>query len=109
SSDVCSSDLLVVISGGRAGHTHRHAARLLREALMRVGSAAAEHGLHVAVQPMPIQHSSKWSFLKSIDATLEVLERCKNPYVGLAFDVYQLWREVELCRRMDAIAPWVHV
>lgn len=98
---------LVVISGARAGHTKNYARRLLRDALVELGDAAAEENVQVAIQPMRTPFSAKWSFLNSIDATLDVLHRCNHAHVGMAFDVYQFGREAGICRRLKEIAPWL--
>src|SRR5438552_13631220 len=54
---------LVVVSGARAGHTLRHARRLLRDALWELGDRAAHYGLSVALQPMHRRPIERWSSL----------------------------------------------
>lgn len=103
------AETLVVISGARAGHTGNHARRLLRDALTELGDAAAECRLQIAVQPLHAQLGNRWSFLHSIEPTLEVLDRCDHPHVGMAFDVSQFWREADLCRKISLAAPWIRL
>jgi sugar phosphate isomerase/epimerase len=103
------AETLVVVSGGRAGHTGNHARRLLRDALTELGDAAAGVRLQIAVQPLHSQLGSRWSFLHSIEPTLEVLDRCDHPHVGMAFDVSQFWREAELCRKISLASPWIRL
>ncbi len=45
---------VVVLAGGRSGHTHNHAHRLLRAALKELAEAAAAVGVQLAIEPMHI-------------------------------------------------------
>lgn len=101
------AEALVVVSGSRGYHTRGHAMRLVRDALLELGEAGIYHGVQIAVQPMHRPHGSRWTFLNTLDATLDMLHRCDHPYVGMVFDMYHLWREPGLFLRMDEIVPWV--
>lgn len=96
---------LVVVSGGRAGHTFNHASRLLRDALCELADAAAPHGVQIALQFMHRQPVERWSFLNSLDAAMEMLVKCNHSHVGLVFDLFHVWRESDLCRRIPDIVP----
>jgi sugar phosphate isomerase/epimerase len=98
---------LVVVSGARAGHTLNHARRLLRDALRELGNAAAQLGVSVALQPVHRRPVERWSFLNSLDAATEMLAWCDHPQVGMVFDLFQVWREPELCRRIPDIVRWI--
>jgi sugar phosphate isomerase/epimerase len=101
------AECLVVVSGGRAGHTFNHARRLLVQALDELGDEAADQGVRLAVQPMMRLFSRDWTFLDSVDATLSVLDDCRSTDAGMVFDVYHLWREPRLLERIREIAPRV--
>jgi sugar phosphate isomerase/epimerase len=101
------AESLVIVSGARAGHTRNHARRLLVEALTELGDAAAEYNLALALQPMHPMFAQEWTFLTSIDETLDVLDRCDHDAVQIAFDVYHLWQEPALLERIPEIAPLV--
>jgi sugar phosphate isomerase/epimerase len=96
---------LVVVSGARAGHTVKHARRLLCDALRELGDAAARSGTAIALQPMHRRPVARWSMLDSLDAALDALSVCDHPRVGLVFDVFHLWNEPQLCRRIPDIVP----
>jgi sugar phosphate isomerase/epimerase len=98
---------LVVVSGARAGHTWRHARRLLRDALVALGDFAARVNVPIALQPRHPRSAGDWSFLTSLDATLEVLQDCQHPFVGLAFDVFHLSHERDLAGRVADALPWI--
>jgi sugar phosphate isomerase/epimerase len=98
---------LVVFSGSRSGHTGNHARRLLVDALRSLADFAAAHDLCLAVQPMHPRFASEWTFLTSIDETLEVLSACDHRHLRMSFDVYHLWKEPRLLERIGEIAPFV--
>lgn len=100
---------LVVVSGARASHTLSHARRLVRDALLELGDAAARSGLSVAVQPLRQRPHDRCSFLPSLDAALELLEWCDHPQVGLVFDFLHLWQEPDLCRRVPDVLRWIKI
>lgn len=101
------AECLVVVSGARAYHTKNHAARLLRDALVELGDAGVELGVQIAVQPMMRGIGSRWTFLNTLDATVEALLKCHHPSVGMVFDTYHLGREVGLGTRMNELVPFI--
>ena len=62
---------LSVVSGPRGGHIDTHAKRVLKEGLAETVDVAAEHGVVLALQPMAPLYSREWTFLNSLDATME--------------------------------------
>ena len=97
----------VIVGGARAGHTQRHARRLLVDALKLLAAPAAEAGVALALAPMHPMFSREWSFLATIDETLDILDACDMPEVQMAFNSYHLWREPRLLDRIAEIAPRV--
>ncbi len=98
---------LVLISGGRNGHTVNHRRRLLCEALTELGDLAAEHQVELALQPVREDLCGHWSFLSSIDQVMDILDACDHPYVGMAFDTFHLAGETDLVSRIGSILPYV--
>lgn len=99
------ADCLVVVSGARGGHTGNHARRLLIEGLNRLLDHAADLGVPLALEPMHRLFADEWTFLNTLDATLDVLDRIDHPYLRLAFNAYHLWQEPRLFERIADIAP----
>lgn len=99
------AESLVIISGSRSGHTGNHSRRLLIDGLKVLGDAAAEHNVTLALLPMHRMFSREWTFLTSIDAALDVLDRCDHPHVKMAFNVYHLWQEPRLLERIPDVVP----
>jgi len=101
------ADCLVIVSGSPAGHTANHARRLLTDALDMLGDLAAEQGVVLAVQPIHPLFAGEWTFLTTIDETLDVINRCNHDFVRMAFNVYHLWQEPRLLERIPEIARLV--
>ncbi|MEX0703415.1 MAG: sugar phosphate isomerase/epimerase family protein [Planctomycetales bacterium] len=98
------ADCLVLVSGARGGHTANHARRLLIDALRRLLDEAADRKVPLALEPMHAMFAEEWTFLNTLDETLEVLDRVDHPYLQVAFDAYHLWQEPRLLERIPALA-----
>jgi sugar phosphate isomerase/epimerase len=101
------ADCVLMLSGGLSGHIQSHARRIFVSALKELGDLAGEQGVKLAVQPMRGLFANEWTFLSSIDETLDVIDACDHDMVGMAFDVYHLWQEPRLLERIAEIAPLV--
>ncbi len=99
------AECVVLVSGSRSGHTANHARRIVVEALKRLGDVAGEAGVFLAIQPMHNMFANEWTFLTSLDDTLDILDRCQHPQLKMAFDVYSLWQEPELLSRIPELTP----
>jgi len=100
---------LVVVTGARTGHTLNHARQLVRDALRELGDAAGRLGLHIALQPVHRRPLAHWSFLTTLDMTLDMLSYCNHPRVGMVFDFFHTWREPGLCAQIPAMIPWIKI
>jgi sugar phosphate isomerase/epimerase len=79
---------LVVYSGGRAGHTHNHARRLLVDALRELAPLAEDLRVTLAIEPMHPACSSECTFLTSLADVHAVMDAVGSPRLQLAFDAY---------------------
>lgn len=100
---------LVVHSGARAGHTHNHARRLLREALRELAPIAADYEVTLALEPMHPQSAGDWTFLTSLDDGLQLLDAVENPRAKLVLDTFHVGLEPNLLSRLDKIASRIAV
>lgn len=100
---------LIVVPGALNGHIRSHARRLIVEALVELADQASELNVRLAVQPMHPIFEDEWTFLTTLDATLDVVTRFNHTHVGLAFGAYHLWQEPRLIERIPEIAPYVAV
>ncbi len=95
---------LLVYSGARGGHTHSHARRLLRTALVELLPVAEELGVVLAVEPMHPGCALDWTFLTGLDEAMELIRTFNSPLIRLAFDAYHLAHDPQLLERIPTIA-----
>ncbi len=100
---------VVVLAGGRCGHTRNHAARLLRIALKDLAEAAEAVGVQLAIEPMHIGCSHDWSFLNTVPQCLDVIAHIGSPNLGIVFDCYHLAQEILDSQWLESIAPFVRL
>ncbi|HEX7377385.1 MAG TPA: sugar phosphate isomerase/epimerase family protein [Pirellulales bacterium] len=100
---------LVVYSGGRAGHTHNHARRLVKEALKELLPAAREHDVILAIEPMHLGCAAEWTFLTSIDDALSLIDDFDSPHLKLAFDTYHFGQQEGILDQLGELAERIAV
>ena len=100
---------LVVYSGPRAGHTYNHARRQEQGALIELAAEAGPLGVTLAVEPMHPGCADQWTFLTTLDDTLELMEAVGSPQVKMVLDTYHLGQENRLIERLAAILPRVAI
>jgi sugar phosphate isomerase/epimerase len=81
---------LIVYSGPRAGHTHKHARRLFTHALRELLPEAERQRVVLAIEPMHAGCAQEWTFLTDLKETIELIQDLGSPYLKLAFDTYHL-------------------
>lgn len=96
---------LLIAVGGRNGHIWTHANNLLVVALNELSAIADDCNVSLALQPMTSSYLANWSFLSSLESTMQVIRRCDHPRVRLAFDAGELWEEPKLFERIAQVAP----
>ncbi len=84
------ADCLIVYTGGRGGHTGSHARRLVRSALFQLAQVAEELNVTIALEPMHFACGSNWTFLHSINQTVNWLNDINSPCLKMVFDTYHL-------------------
>ncbi|HWL08920.1 MAG TPA: sugar phosphate isomerase/epimerase family protein [Planctomicrobium sp.] len=100
---------VTVITGPQAGHIRSHAFRITAEALTELSDLAATYDVVLAVQPMHALFSRNWSFLNTIDDTLQLMDRVNHPQLQMAFGTYHLWSEPNLMQRLEEIASRIRL
>jgi len=103
------ADTVVVLAGGRCGHTRNHAFQLLKNALKHLAEAAEAVGVQLAIEPMHIGCSNDWSFVNSVPQCLDVIATIGSPNLGLVFDCYHLAQDALELDLLEAIAPFVRL
>ena len=95
---------LVIYTGARAGHTHNHARRLVRDALRDLCAQAAESHVSLAIEPMHAGCAAEWTFLTDLDSTLELIEDVGHPNLRLAFDTYHFGYDGDVLPQAERLA-----
>ncbi len=98
---------LLVYSGARGGHTFNHARRLMRDALKELADRAAELGVALVVEPMHPGCAAGFTFLTTLDETLQLIDSVGNPIVKLVLDTYHLGHDETLLEQIPKIAPQI--
>jgi sugar phosphate isomerase/epimerase len=96
-----------VASGPRAGHTLNHARDLTMEALKRLGDVASLTGTRLALKTMRPAQARHWTFLNSLHATLDLIDACGHPAVGLALEPALLLNEENPEQLLAEIMPLI--
>ncbi|HID22180.1 MAG TPA: sugar phosphate isomerase/epimerase [Planctomycetaceae bacterium] len=99
------ADCVVIISGPRNSHIKSHMYCLLVEALRELADCAAAAGVMLALKPMHRRYARDWTFVNTLDQTLDVLGRVAHPAVGIALNTHHLWQEPGLLDRIPEIVP----
>jgi hypothetical protein len=87
------TDVLVVHTGGRGGHTRAHAHRLLADALDLLAPEALARGVTLAVKPMHPGACEGCGFLTNLADAADWVRRFDHPAVRLAIDLWQFGHE----------------
>ncbi len=100
---------LVLHSGGRAGHTHRHARRLFEDALNVLDPIAVELGVTLAIEPMHAAVAERCTLFTTIEQTIDAIESAGCRATKLVFDTYHLGHGRMSHRRFAEVAPRVAI
>jgi sugar phosphate isomerase/epimerase len=97
------SPTLVVFSGPRAGHTQNHARRLVVGAMRELAAMADDLHVDLAVEPMHAGCADEWTFLTTLDDTLNLLDAVGSRRAKLVLDTYHLAFEPGIVKRLADI------
>ncbi|QDU96868.1 sugar phosphate isomerase/epimerase family protein [Lignipirellula cremea] len=95
---------LVMYTGSRAGHTHNHARRLAKGAIVALAPQAEELGVDLALEPMHAACASDCTFLTTLGEAVELIDDIGSPAVKLVLDLYHMGFEEKLLEQIAALA-----
>ena len=101
----CSAGCLVIYSGGRNNHIYRHACRLLRMALDELLPLAEMWEVPLAIEPMHPACAANWTFLTSLESTIDLVEQIDSPFLKIAYDTYHFPLGSRRRQVLSALAP----
>lgn len=103
---------LTVYTGGRNGHTRRHADRLFRSALDAILPHAEDTGVPLAIEPMHPNCAEEWTIFTSLSGLLDVLQEYESPVLRASLDTYHfptLSDDFDLLSEISPYLATVHV
>ncbi len=100
---------VVVLAGGRSGHIHKHAMRLLRTALTELSEAAQAVGVQLALEPMHVGCAHDFTFITELPQTLDLIAELGLPNLGLVFDCYHLAQDPRVLAWLPEILPYIRL
>lgn len=95
---------LIIVSGARNLHTANHCRRMAIDGIRKLADYSASDRVQLCLLPMHRYFGPDWTFLHTLDATLDLINDVDRPSVRLAFDTYHLQDESRLVERIPEIA-----
>jgi sugar phosphate isomerase/epimerase len=103
--EVLSAGCLIIHSGARGVHTHKHARRLFTHALDKLLPLAEERGVTLAVEPMHAHCGADFTFINCLDETQELIADRDSPALKIALDTYHWGHHPQLVERIPLLTP----
>ena len=92
-----------VVSGPQDLHIRPHATRILRSRLKSLANLASQHRITLALKPMHPVYAKGWTFLNTLQDTLEVIDACDHPGIQLSLGTVQLASEENLIELIPSL------
>ena len=103
-----SAECLVVYTGPRGGHTHKHARRLVLSALRELAAVADDFGVVLAIEPMHPGCAHDWTFLNSLHESIELIHDAGfNASTKIVYDIYHLGLQPIDFDELEQLAPYI--
>ncbi|WP_425617093.1 sugar phosphate isomerase/epimerase family protein [Anatilimnocola sp. NA78] len=96
---------LILHSGSRGIHTHKHARRLLRTAIDQLLPLAEALQVCLALEPMPREVGTDWTFLHDWNETLGLIKDVNSDYLRAVLDLYYWGQDEQTLARIPELAP----
>ncbi len=103
------AECLTIYAGGRNRHTKRHVNRLLKNALDDLLPFAELAEVPLAIEPMHPCYADEWSFLDSLESTIEIIEDYRTPWLKLVYDTYHFPLQDSETDLLEAMVPHLAV
>ncbi|QDU27003.1 Xylose isomerase-like TIM barrel [Anatilimnocola aggregata] len=96
---------LILHSGSRGIHTHKHARRLLRTAIDQLLPLAEALQVCLALEPMPREVGTDWTFLHDWNETLGLINDVGSEHLRAVLDLYYWGNDEKTLARLPELAP----
>ena len=101
--DSLNAQSLVIYTGARGGHTHKHARRLIVNALDQLAPLATDIDVMLAVEPMHPGCATDWTFLTDLNEAGNLVRSLQSSHVKLVLDTYHFGHIHDLCQRLPEL------
>ena len=101
------AECLVLHSGGKNGHTDRHALRIFEHAIDSLLPVAQDYGVRLAIEPMCNADSQPWSIFRQIKPSLDLINAYESPNLGLVVDLFHCGFQLPMLSQIQSVAEKV--
>lgn len=98
---------LVTIGGGAPNYNFREARRTARRLYRELAEYAADRGVRIMFEPLSPVLMNIDTFICNLSDAMEFIAEVDRPAFGLMLDVWHVWREPEICRRLMPIGKQI--
>lgn len=95
-------DTILALTGPLNGLAHKDAVKLLKDGLRMISNKIKKDGMNIkiALEPIHYMYQKDWTYISTIEESLEIINELDEPAIGLMIDIYHIWQE-------PAILDWL--
>lgn len=95
---------LVLVCGATVGQNPEENYQQIRDGIGAIADEAEAHGVRLLVEPLHPVYAGDRSGIPSLKVATDLCEELNHPNVGIAFDVYHVWWELDLAEQINRCA-----
>ncbi len=100
---------LVTITGNAPRYNYREAWNIALRNYRRLAEITEDHGMTLAFEPLNPILMNNDTFISSLDGALELIEAVNSASFGLTLDVWHVWHEADIHRRISRLGSELQV
>lgn len=94
------AEVLVLVCGPAPDKDIAAGRAMVAEALEQLLPYTAQHGIKLGIEPLHPMFAADRSVITTLDETLELIQRFASPTLGVIIDVYHVWWDPNIYRRI---------
>jgi len=91
---------LIIVAGTNTSLSYDQSFDLLRKGLEEILPYAERHGVRLALEPMHPIFKPKYSFVVTLNESLQVIELIDSPYLGVWLDTFHVWWDNDILKQI---------
>jgi sugar phosphate isomerase/epimerase len=95
---------LVLVCGATVGQNPQENYAQIRDGIGEIADEAERHGVRLLVEPLHPVYAGNRSGISSLKVANDLCEELNHGNVGIAFDVYHVWWEMDLAEQIERCA-----